>query len=252
MKNVFYTYAYLREDGTPYYIGKGKGKRAYDRKRHSAYVPSRNRILILKKNLTEEKAFKHEIYMINVFGRKDLGSGILYNLTDGGDGPSGYVYTEEQRKKMGDMRRGKKRPNHSKIMKEKNHLQIINQNKINQLRINYPPEKIAKLYNEGKTLKEIKLILGCGLVWIRKSLSEMNVNIKHRNDYGNPVDNNEVRNKISQKAKERGAWSGENNPNYGEGICRDKIIQRTKEVNTGKRKCSSSSQPSYSSAYSSS
>ena len=102
MENVFYTYAYLREDGTPYYIGKGKGKRAYDRKRHSAYVPSKNRILILKKNLTEEEAFKHEKYMIAVFGRKDLETGILYNLTDGGDGPSGYVYTEEQRKEWKD------------------------------------------------------------------------------------------------------------------------------------------------------
>jgi hypothetical protein len=236
MKSIYYTYAYLREDGTPYYIGKGKGKRAYDRRRHSAYVPSKNRILFLKKNLTEEEAFKHEIYMIAIFGRKDLETGILYNLTDGGDGPSGYVYTEEQRKKMGDMRRGKKRPKHSEIMKKKSHLQIINQNKQKELREKYPPEKIAMLYTEGKTLKEIKLILGCGMVWIRKSLDEMNVCIRHRNDYGNPMENPEVRDKVSQKAKERGAWYGENNPNYGEGICRDKIIQRTKEVNTGKRK----------------
>jgi hypothetical protein len=238
MKNLYYTYAYLREDGSPYYIGKGKGKRAYDRRRHSAYVPSKNRILFLKKNLTEEAAFRHEKYMIAIFGRKDLETGILYNLTDGGDGPSGYVHTEEQRKKMGDMRRGKKRPNHSKIMREKNHLQVINQNKQNELREKYPPEKIALLYTDGKTLREIKSILGCGMVWIRKSLDEMDVSIRHRNDYGNPMENPEVRDKVSQKAIERGAWSGENNPNYGEGICRDKIIQRTKEVNTGKRKCS--------------
>ena len=236
MENVFYTYAYLREDGTPYYIGKGKGKRAYDRKRHNAYVPSKNRILFLKKNLTEEEAFKHEKYMIAVFGRKDLATGILYNLTDGGDGPSGYVHSEESRKQMGDKRRGKKRPNHSKIMKAKNHLQVVNENKINELREKYPPEQIAKLYNTGKTLKEIKSILGCGLVWIRKSLDEMEVKIRHRNDYSNPMDDPNVRNKVSQKAINRGAWSGENNPNYGEGICRDKIIQRTKEVNTGRKR----------------
>lgn len=233
MKNIYYTYAYLREDGTPYYIGKGKGKRAYDRKKHNAYVPSRDRILLLKKNVTEEEAFKHEIYMIALFGRKDLGTGILYNLTNGGDGPSGYVYTEEQRKMMGDKRRGKKRPNHSKIMKERNYLKVINENKIRELRENYPPKIIAELYLEGKTLKEIKSILGCGMVWIRKSLDEMEVKIRHRNDYGNPMDDVEVRNKVSEKAKERGAWSGESNPNYGEGICRDKIIQRTKEVNIG-------------------
>jgi hypothetical protein len=114
----------------------------------------------------------------------------------------------------------------------------VNENKIKELRKNCPPEKIAELYTEGKTLKEIKSILGCGMVWIRKSLDEMNVSIRHRNDYGNPMENPEVRGKVSQKAKERNAWSGENNPNYGEGICRDKIIQRTIEVNTGKRKSS--------------
>ena len=74
------------------------------------------------------------------------------------------------------------------------------------------------------------------MVWIRKSLDEMEVKIRHRNDYGNPMDDREVRNKVSQKAIERGVWSGENNPNYGEGICRDKIIQRTKEVNTKTQK----------------
>jgi hypothetical protein len=231
MKSIYYTYAYLREDGTPYYIGKGKGKRAYEKK-HNAYVPSKNRVLFLKQNLTEEEAFKHEIYMISVFGRKDLGVGILYNLTDGGDGPSGYIHSEESRKQMGDRRRGKKRPRHSKVMKEKSSIMSYNENKQKQLREKYPPEKIAELYNQGKTLREIKSILECGMVWIRKSLDEMNVNIRHRNDYGNPMENPEVRNKISQKAIERGMWSGENNPNYGEGICRDKIIQRTKEVNT--------------------
>jgi hypothetical protein len=237
MKNIYYTYAYLRKDKTPYYIGKGKGKRAYCRK-HSAFVPSKDRILILKKNLTEEEAFSHEIYMISVFGRKDLGTGILYNLTDGGEGPSGYKYTEEQRKLMGDKRRGKKRPKQSKIMKEKSCLLEMNEQKQIQMREQYPPETIAELYNQGKTLKEIKTIVGCGLTWIRKSLEEMDIKIRHRNDYGNPMDNPSVRNKVSQKAINRGAWSGENNPNYGEGICRDKIIQRTKEVNTGRRKCS--------------
>jgi hypothetical protein len=91
----YYTYAYLREDGTPYYIGKGKGNRAYRKhwrsKSRGGYFtpPEKDKILILKDNLTEEEAYKHEIYMISVFGRKDLETGILRNMSDGGEGAKG-------------------------------------------------------------------------------------------------------------------------------------------------------------------
>jgi|10_taG_2_1085330.scaffolds.fasta_scaffold02098_24 hypothetical protein len=96
--NEYYTYAYLREDGTPYYIGKGKGYRATSKKGHF-YVPPEDRIIYLKCNLTEQEAFRHEIYMIDVLGRKDLGTGILRNRTDGGEGASGVMYSEETRDK---------------------------------------------------------------------------------------------------------------------------------------------------------
>ena len=91
----YYTYAYLREDGTPYYIGKGQKNRAWRSDYHHCGKPKdKARILILKYFEEEADAFKHEIYMIAVLGRKDLGTGILRNLTDGGEGSSGATWKQ--------------------------------------------------------------------------------------------------------------------------------------------------------------
>jgi hypothetical protein len=112
--NRFYTYAYLRKDRTPYYIGKGSGKRIYDKKGRPCNKPKdKSRIIFLKQNLTEEEAFKHEIYMIDVLGRKDLGTGILHNKTDGGEGSSGVVKSVETLEKLSKNSEGRKWWNNS-------------------------------------------------------------------------------------------------------------------------------------------
>ena len=114
--NNYYTYAYLREDKTPYYIGKGTGDRIYSTNRKGLKPPKdKSRIIFLKKNLTEEEAFKHEIYMVAVFGRKDLGTGILHNKTDGGEGASGVVKSDETRKKLSEAGKGKTHSEETRI-----------------------------------------------------------------------------------------------------------------------------------------
>lgn len=142
----YYTYAYLRDDRTPYYIGKGITNRAYlkhRRKKGSHNPPPKERILILKTNLTEDEAFKHEKYMIAVFGRKDLGTGILYNFTDGGQGSSGRKHSDYTKQKIKDKRKhqiisdetkekmsaSKKGRKHSNETKEKMSLSMIGKNK---------------------------------------------------------------------------------------------------------------------------
>lgn len=91
----YYVYAYLRENGTPYYIGKGRGRRAYRKE-----SPSKDRIIIILQNLTEKQAISNEIDYIAWYGRLDINTGILENKTHGGDGFTNPLLTDEIRKKI--------------------------------------------------------------------------------------------------------------------------------------------------------
>ena len=97
--NRFYVYAFLRLDGTPYYIGKGTGRRITSSRGRSFRLPPTDRRKILVGGLSEPEAFEYEIALIHCLGRKDQGRGCLRNLTDGGDGTSGHIASTELRAK---------------------------------------------------------------------------------------------------------------------------------------------------------
>ena len=107
--NIFYVYQYLREDGTPYYIGKGKNKRAYVNNRTIKKPTDSNRIEIIKDQLTEQDAFDLEVELVALYGRKNNGTGVLRNLTDGGEGASGRIDSDETIQKRVKKSTGKKR-----------------------------------------------------------------------------------------------------------------------------------------------
>lgn len=91
---MFYTYLWLRENGTPYYVGKGHGNRAFVRDGHRTNVPPKERIVLYPAE-SEFDAFETEIALIWYYGRKDLGTGILRNYTSGGEGFCGGRHSEE-------------------------------------------------------------------------------------------------------------------------------------------------------------
>jgi hypothetical protein len=118
---MYYTYLWLREDSTPYYVGKGSKNRAYISFSHGVHKPTDKSRIIIYPAESETNAFETEIALIWYYGRKDLGLGCLRNLTDGGENPpkmygkrsketcrrisealKGGVRTEEHRKKISD------------------------------------------------------------------------------------------------------------------------------------------------------
>lgn len=213
----FYVYAYIREKnsktakaGTPYYIGKGSGRRAWtnDRKgvHTSVHMPSKKYIIILEKNLTELGAFALERRLINWWGRIDNNTGILRNRCDGGPFPCGAIRTKEFRKTISGFN------NHffGKKHTEKTKRKISEYHKGNKFCVGrkYTEKTILKMSESQKiakakrTMEQIKIEVSKaketkiknGTTGKGKLRPEMKGDL-------NPAKNEDVRKKISEKAK---------------------------------------------------
>jgi hypothetical protein len=108
--NIYYVYAYLRKDGTPYYIGKGKNKRAWSKDHNVSLPVDPGRIVMLETGLTNVGACALERRYIRWYGRKDLCNGILYNRTDGGEGAVGVKLSDQRKKEISNFWSNKPKP----------------------------------------------------------------------------------------------------------------------------------------------
>lgn len=100
VKNIFYVYAHRRQtDGKIFYIGKGKGKRAWATDRNASWREEAQKhgveIEFIAENLSEEEAFNKEIETIQNIGLENL-----TNMANGGEGSSGWLHTEESKNKI--------------------------------------------------------------------------------------------------------------------------------------------------------
>ena len=113
---LWQVYRHIRKDSnSPFYIGIGKDpKRPYSKKyRNKAWLgviaKTEYEIEILFENLTKEQAIRKEIEFIKLYGRKDIRTGCLYNMTSGGEGVNNMVYTKERNAKISKTLTGGKR-----------------------------------------------------------------------------------------------------------------------------------------------
>lgn len=141
--NEFYVYGYFEPgNGEPFYIGKGKGDRAWVHLNPSVYKKKsrfynklrklldsdqKPDITLIQQGLSEDAAFTLECDLIQRYGRLDLTTGCLTNHTDGGEGQTGAIRSEASCLKQASSMLGKnrnlsdsERERRSKMMRDNN------------------------------------------------------------------------------------------------------------------------------------
>jgi len=164
---MFYIYFHRKSDtGEVFYIGKGQKKYKYDR----AYMKENHNKWW--KNIVNKHGYIVEIicyfdneylscitekYFIKKIGRRDLGLGPLVNLTDGGEGLSGHIFTKEHREKIGTANKcriikNETREKQSRIATDNNYAAIIEPHRIAWASF-ISGKSYAEIYGEEKALK---------------------------------------------------------------------------------------------------
>lgn len=105
--NIFYVYQYLREDGTPFYIGKGSKDRINENHEPWITIPSPEYRQIIKDNMSEQDAFDFELSLIKKYKRK-IDGGILENKKlSRWVAQAGWKHSDETKRKISEKNSGK-------------------------------------------------------------------------------------------------------------------------------------------------
>ncbi len=169
MENKFYIYHLINPmDNIVFYVGKGFGNRMFQHEKDvkRGILPHKNSYLyhkidkILKsgysiiykkifENLNEDDALLKEMEEIKRIGRANRKTGTLCNLTDGGEGASGLIYTEEMRKYRSMLFSGEKNPMYGKNHTDKTKKIISDKRKNRIWNFKHTQEHKEKLRNDN-------------------------------------------------------------------------------------------------------
>ena len=143
-------YTHEKTNGEVFYVGIGESYRPYKKSGRSKFWKETikkypdYKVNIVCTNLTWEEACEIEIYLIKYYGRRNLGTGTLVNLTDGGDGGNGFIMTEEQKENLRQKNLGRTYPNRKRpSLEAREHLSNLNKGSGN------PKSKIVLDLNTG-------------------------------------------------------------------------------------------------------
>lgn len=152
IKLDYYVYIYFKLNGTPCYVGKGRGKRwkhhlrcntnprlAAEIKKAGGVLP----VVMIREGLSDRAAKDFERVFIKAIGRGK--SGPLFNFTDGGDGTEGWTQPEHVKAAVSKAQRGRK---HSDEARAKMRIAQIGRKHSEETK-----EKIGR-GNRGKTFSE--------------------------------------------------------------------------------------------------
>lgn len=115
-------YRHIKPSGEVFYIGIGSRKdRAYSKHRRNNLwknIVKKHgyRVELLSENISKEQAIELEMILISWYGRRDNNTGILVNMTNGGEGLGGYISSEDRKAKLRKANNGGKNPSAKKVI----------------------------------------------------------------------------------------------------------------------------------------
>lgn len=165
-ERIYCVYQHIRLDKNQvFYVGIGSKYRPYDligRNKYWNNIVQLNpnyEIQVLFENLTWKECCKKEIWYIKLYGRRNLNTGSLCNLTDGGEGMLGYKHSEDALRRIGE--HSKNRPRikgyKQKITDEERKVRsdrMKNRVFTDELRANISKSRIGNTFASGHVLSQ--------------------------------------------------------------------------------------------------